>query len=120
MRWADNLYVSDSAYKRKEKIIRKANRNIGLVRVCFITLASNPENLLDIFEAKYLKQPSFYKQDLDVVGISADKGEAAELVCRIIDDIYQETGDVDVRSYFTFSGKDSRNRKRIRRSLWGM
>lgn len=120
MRWADNLYVSDSTYKRKEKIIRKANRNIGLIQVCFITLASNPENLLDIFEAKYLKQPSFYNQDLDVVGIASDKSEATELVRKIVDDVYRETGDVNVRTYFSFPKEDSRNRKRIRRRLWGM
>ena len=55
MKWADNLYVSESACKKRETIIRKAIRNAGLIHVFFITLASNEENLFDIFDAAYLK-----------------------------------------------------------------
>ena len=58
MKWADNLYVSNTACKRRDKIIRKANRNVGLLHVYFITLAANGSDLFDIFDASYLKQPS--------------------------------------------------------------
>lgn len=118
MRWADNLYVSESAYEKKGTIIKKANVNAGLRHVYFVTLAGNAEDLFDIFDAAYLKQPSFYKQELDVVGIATSREDAVELVQQMIEDIYAETGAFQVREYFTFSPEDSRNRKRARRGLW--
>ena len=100
MQWAENLYLSDKTAKKKDKIIKKANRGVGMVSIYFITLASNRENLFDIFHAAHLKQPAFYKQDLYVVGIASGYEEALELVQRIIDDIYRKTGGFAVREYF--------------------
>lgn len=107
MEWADNLYVSEKASRKKDTIIRKANRGIGMVRIYFITLAANGVDLFDIFHAAHLKQPAFYRQELQVVGIAYGAEEAQELTMQMIDDIYQQTGAFDVRNYFTFSGKRS-------------
>ena len=85
MQWAENLYLTDKTAKKKDKIIRKANRGMGMVSIYLITLASNPENLFDIFHAAHLKQPAFYKQDL---------------VQRMVEDIYRKTGGFAVREYF--------------------
>lgn len=100
MQWAENLYLTDKTEKKKDKIIRKANRGMGMVSIYLITLASNPENLFDIFHAAHLKQPAFYKQDLFVVGIASDYEEALELVQRMVEDIYRKTGGFAVREYF--------------------
>lgn len=100
MQWAENLYLTDKTAKNKDKIIRKANRGMGMVSIYLITLASNPENLFDIFRAAHLKQPAFYKQDLFVVGIAAGYEEALELVQRMVEDIYRKTGGFAVREYF--------------------
>ena len=100
MQWAENLYLTDKTAKKKDKIIRKANRGMGMVSIYLITLASNPENLFDIFHAAHLKQPAFYKQDLFVVGIAAGYEEALELVQRMVEDIYWKTGGFAVREYF--------------------
>ena len=100
MQWAENLYLSDKTAKKKDKIIKKANRGVGMVSIYFITLASNRENLFDIFHAAHLKQPAFYKQDLYVVGIASGYEEALELVQRMIDDISRKTGGFAVREYF--------------------
>ena len=100
MQWAENLYLTDKTAKKKDKIIRKANRGMGMVSIYLITLASNPENLFDIFHAAHLKQPTFYNQDLFVVGIAAGYEEALELVQRMVEDIYRKTGGFAVREYF--------------------
>lgn len=78
---------------------------MGMVQVYFITLASNREDLLDIFHAAHLKQPAFYRQDLQVVGIAYGPEEARELAVEMISDMYRETGAFNVREYFTFSGQ---------------
>ncbi len=100
MQWAKNLYLTEGTAKKKDIIIKKANRGIGMFRIYFVTLASNEENLFDIFHAAHLKQPAFYRQNPFVVGIAEGKEEAAELVRRMIDDIYRETGGFQVREYF--------------------
>lgn len=120
MKWADHLYVSESVAEKREIIIRKANRNVGLVHVYFVALASNGSDLFDIFDGAYLKQPSFYKQDLKIIGIAENKAEAIDLTVQIVKDMYEMTGDFQVQEYFTFTGKDSRDNKRKRRGLCGM
>ena len=54
MRWAKELYLSEKTAKKKDKIIRKANRGIGMVSIYFISLASNEQDLFDIFHAMHL------------------------------------------------------------------
>lgn len=107
MRWAKNLYLSDAVRKKKNQIIRKANRGVGMVSIYFITLASNPENLFDIFHAALLKQPGFYKQNPYVVGIASGYDEALELTQRMIEDIYRETQSFRVREYFGLTGQET-------------
>ena len=100
MHWAKHLYLSEKTAAKKDKIIRKARRGAGMVGIYFITLASNEENLFDIFHAAYLKQPAFARQNLYVVGIASGYEEALELVRRMVEDIYRATGGFRVREYF--------------------
>lgn len=100
MRWAKELYLSERTAKKKDKIIRKANRGVGMVSIYFISLASNEENLFDIFHAAHLKQAAFYRQDPFVVGIASDYDEALEMARQMVEDIYRETGGFRVREYF--------------------
>jgi len=100
MQWAKNLYLTEKTAKKKDKIIRKANRGVGMFSIYFVALASNEENLFDIFHAAHLKQPVFYHQNPFVVGIASGYDEAVALVQQMIEDIYQETGSFHVREYF--------------------
>ena len=105
MRWAKDLYLSEKTAKKKDKIIRKANRGVGMVSIYFISLASNEENLFDIFHAAHLKQPAFYKQNPFVVGIASGYEEALEMTRQMVEDIYRETGGLRVREYFGEAGQ---------------
>ena len=89
MRWAKELYLSERTAKKKDKIIRKADRGVGMVSIYFISLASNEQNLFDIFHAAHLKQPAFYKQNPFVVGIASDYEEALEMTRQMVEDIQQ-------------------------------
>ena len=71
-----------------------------MVSIYFISLASNEQNLFDIFHAAYLKQPAFYGQNPFIVGIASGYEEALEMIQRMVDDIYRETGGFQVREYF--------------------
>lgn len=100
MRWAKELYLSEKTAAKKDRIIRKADRGVGMVSIYFISLASNEQNLLDIFHAAHLKQPAFYKQVPLIVGIAFGYEEALDMTRQILEDIYQETGGFRVREYF--------------------
>lgn len=100
MQWAEHLYLSEKTAAKKDRIIKKANRGIGMVSIYLIALASNPENLFDIFHAAHLKQPAFYRKNPYIVGIAAGYDEALELVQQMVEDIYRETGGFRVREYF--------------------
>lgn len=100
MQWAEQLYLSEKTAAKKDRIIKKANRGIGMVNIYLIALASNPENLFDVFHAAHLKQPAFYRTDPYIVGIASGYDEALELVQQMIEDIYRETGGFRVRAYF--------------------
>ncbi len=100
MRWAENLYLSEKTAKKKDKIVRMANRGIGMVSIYFIVLAANEKNLFEIFHGAYLKQPAFYRRDPFVVGIASGYEEALELLKQMVEDIYRETSGFLVREYF--------------------
>ena len=70
--------------------------------IWFITIASNEKNLLDIFHSIHYMQPMFEHLNPDIVGIAESEDAAKDLLIRITEDIYRETGGFDVRSYFRF------------------
>lgn len=101
MQWAKRLYVSERAAAKKNRIMWKANHGAGMLSVYFIALASNEQNLFDIFHAAHLKQRAFYRQNPHIVGIALSYNEALELLEQMVGDIYRETGALRVREYFS-------------------
>ncbi len=100
MRWYKKLYLGPSVLDI-QKIQKKAALGMGMVGVYYITLASVPGNLLDIFHNGMLKQPLFLKaQCTDIVGVAIGKQEAYRLTEQILMELYQQTGGFDVRCYF--------------------
>ena len=80
----------------------------GTVSIYVIAFASNRQNLLDIITAWELMQKSYPgKKEMQIIGLAKGYAEALERVRSIIEEVYQNTGDVDVKSYL-------RGRKRRR------
>ncbi len=99
MKWYDKLYIGESI-KGKEKRIRwKIEHNAGMLSVYVITLASNPDNLLDMISSKELMQRAYPKEALRIIGLAGGYDEGIRLIAQIIDDTYQNTGDTDVYNY---------------------
>ncbi len=99
MEWYRNLYASDSIAGKVNRIKWKINHNAGMVSVYVIAFPSNPNNLLDIIPARELMQKSYPKRNMIIIGLAKGYQDAMELVRRIIDETYQNTGTVDVRAY---------------------
>ncbi len=99
MEWYRNLYASDSVAHKVNRIKWKINHNAGTVSVYVIAFSSNPKNLLDIIPAWELMQKSYPKKNMKIIGLAKGYQDALELVRLIIDETYQKTGTVDVRTY---------------------
>ena len=81
------------------KIIRKLKQKKILFNFHVVTISSNPENQLDIYNSKYLFQPGFPAEDLFVVAIVKSHEDAVEYVENLLKDVYNETKRTDMRSY---------------------
>lgn len=99
MKFYKYLYVQEELEKKKEKIIRKLKQKKILFHFHVVTISSNPENQLDIYNSKYLFQPGFPAEDLFVVAIVKSHEDAVEFVENLLKDVYNETKRTDMRSY---------------------
>ena len=102
MRWAENLYTTEKTKKTLPRILHKLGSGRLQPGIWLITIASNEQNLLDIFQSIYYLQPMFARLNPDIVGVAESEDAAKALLLKIMEDIYRETGAFDVRSYFQF------------------
>jgi hypothetical protein len=102
IRWYKKLYTDTLAGKRQKKIIKTINEGKLSVGVYVIALASNSQNLFDIINANELLFPHFKRMDHYVVGIAYSRENAIYVLQEMIEEIYQNTGGLDVRGYLKF------------------
>ena len=86
MRYYKHLYLTEGLEKKKEKILRKLE-------------AGKLQPSVHVITTLQFKQPAFPEQDLFVVGITKGYEEAVELVEQIVQEVYEQTGGCDIRSY---------------------
>ena len=102
MRLAENLYTTEKTKKMLPRIVQKIRRGKLQPEIWLITIASNEQNLLDIFQSVYYMQPMFARLNPDIVGIAESEEAAKGLLLKITEDMYRETECFDVRTYFKF------------------
>lgn len=102
MRCAVNVYTTEKTKKRLPSILHKIRTGRLQPGIWLITIASNEQNLLDIFHSVCYLQPMFEKLNPDIVGVAESEEAAKVLVLRMTEDMYKETGNFDVRAYFKF------------------
>lgn len=101
IQWTTKLYIGDKMKKKKENAITSINKREATFGVYCIAFASHPSNLFDIMDANELLFPHYKKSNTCIVGLAKGKEEAVSLVRDMLMEVYNETGDFDVRTYFT-------------------
>ena len=99
MRWYKNLFFGENARKRAAKIVGKIKRGQFQPDVYVLTLPSGEQNLLEIYPSYILLQDYFKEQDLLIVGLACGYEEAGQLAASIVDQVYQNNGNVAVKEY---------------------
>ncbi len=99
--WATHLYIGEKIEKSKDQVIASINNRKASFGVYCIAYASNPDNLFDIIEANQLLFPHYAATQVFVVGLAKGRQEALKLLEKMLLEIYNQTGEFDVRAYFT-------------------
>lgn len=100
IRWADKLYLSEDLKNKKNKIKKSIEKGNLTFEIYVIMLASNSDNLLDIINANELQFPYYLEKDNYILGIAGSRTLAKLLVKDMIEEVYNQTGDILVREYF--------------------
>ena len=98
MRYYKHLYLAEGI-RKKEKVIRKLEKNQLQMNIHIITLSQNEEDQLEIYNSMILLQPEFPHDDFFVVGIAKGYEDAVEIVEEIAQEVYNKTKGADIRSY---------------------
>lgn len=98
MRYYKHLYLAEGI-RKKEKVIRKLEKNQLQMNIHIITLSQNEEDQLEIYNSMILLQPEFPHDDFFVVGIAKGYEDAVEMVEEIAQEVYNKTKGADIRSY---------------------
>ncbi len=99
--WSPRLYVGEKLEKKKDRVIASINNREAAYGVYLVAFASNTNNLFDILAANELLYPHYRRTDVHVLGLAKGREEAVRLVQEMIMEVYHNTGDFDVRGYFT-------------------
>lgn len=98
--YGSKFYLGESISPEKlDKIKKKLEKKAALTDYYLIALAGNETDLLDIYQSKYLGQKYYEDHMPQIYGIADTKGEAMELVQRIVEECLAERGDLKVREF---------------------
>lgn len=99
MRFYRDLYLSENLRKKKDKIIKKMEQGKFPLKLYVLAMPSDGENPLEYYRTALMRQGIFPHDDMLVVGIASCEEDAMYMVEEIAEEVYQETGDVDIRRY---------------------
>ena len=99
MKYYYALYMDECSKRKQADIIKKIENDKWQMNIYLVALTKNEKNHMEIFHSVLLIQKALSKEDLFVVGIANGYFEALELVEKITQEVYDETGGVDIRNY---------------------
>lgn len=97
MKFYRRLYVGESV-KKVNRVKWKLYTGAGQFQIYLIAL-SNSSDQLDIFHCSLLKQKHFDRKHLYVVGLAGDRGEAYQLVGKMLADTLENGMGGDIKGY---------------------
>ncbi len=83
--------VGKSLKHKKLRTVRRLKAGKFRENVLLVTAPSNPENLFDVIEEKFLLFPYYTEKEILVYGIAGNKGEAEEMLLRLTEEKYADS-----------------------------
>lgn len=94
-----DLYTGESVTNKKNQYILDLMNGEFSHAIHLITLAQSTQNHLEIFASSLLHQRIYEEKEIFIVGIAGKYYEAIELVEKIVQDVLEQTGKMDIRDY---------------------
>ena len=94
------FYLGGASIKNISKIRLKLIQGKPVPGIYLITLSENPHNQLEILPALTLVQETAARICPEIVGIAKGKEEALELITDMVQTIYKETGELNIKEYW--------------------
>ncbi|MCD8120931.1 MAG: hypothetical protein LUE65_01650 [Clostridiales bacterium] len=107
MRWYENLYLGEKAEKRRLSVVQGIREHRLQPDVYVITSPQCGHHILDIWPSAMLLLPSVQKEDLLILGIAVTYWEALEVVRRIVDAMYGQTGGFCLNDFLARKDRES-------------
>ncbi len=99
MVWYEQLYMGEKAKKNRFAIIQDIRQKKPRKNIYLITPPSNEKNVLDIYPLHTLYQAYYENKEILIMGIAQGYQEALVLAGRIVDEMYQKTGDFRIERF---------------------
>ena len=97
--WYKNLYLGNTVRGQERKLIRRLEKGKPVPGVWLVTIASNEENNLDLIPSELLLQKALRVQCPMIVGIGFTRLEALLILVQIVQEVYRETKDMNIRAW---------------------
>ena len=98
LKWHKNCFVGKNV-RDLERIQEKLENRRLVPGIYLLVLSENPRNIMELFPAVTLLQRTAADLCPEIIGIALGKEEAVSLAQEIIRQVYEETGDVQVKEY---------------------
>ena len=94
------IYIGDSLDSKKLFFIKNQIKH-GKGNYFVVTPSEKEDELLEIIEAKFLIAPFYQHRTFIIGGIAGSKGEAGELVRRMVEDCSKKRGDLNLKEFIS-------------------
>ena len=101
MVWYQNLYVGRLIAPRRERVIEEIDLGRYPSFVYLLVVSERSRCQLDILEAAQLKHDYIREHCALIVGLAQGKTEAVSLVEKLVQDVYRDRGDADIRAWLS-------------------
>ncbi len=94
-----NLFISEDFESKKKKIIRKLRNNKVQPHVYVLALPFETCNQLEFYSSMMLRQHAYQSKQIFVVGIANGYEDAIYMTQEIVQKVYEDTKDTNIRKY---------------------
>lgn len=100
IKWHERLYLDKSLQADAKEQMRRFDAGEGKRSLYLFTLAKNPAEQLDLYCGAMFRRAAAREKELTVVGMAGSREGALELLKEMALDVYRETGDCNLRTFF--------------------
>ena len=99
---SEKLYTDSDSDKLFRKNLIKIKLKRPVTGLYVVTMPLYEAGIMEIYDYNELLQPYYrkLKKNIDILGVSNSRDGAKQLTCDILEDVYSEYGEADIKRFF--------------------